>query len=233
MRKWLVLATLFLAANPLSAQNPPATPLLPKEAFQQADGEAAWIEHFDGVTLKGWKTSGDVTIKDGLLLVGGAGKGKLELKVPLGEQFKILMECRYDGPTRPMLLIETRGFFSGGMSASTLHGPWDVWMELLVVGNTRDGQVTITEYFRIAEKGPASGGDYGGSGTPSVSIEVPAGVTMTIKRIRVQTTQPAGLGGVFLVLGGLMAALTLLAALGWYLRRRRATSGTSVAPPLS
>lgn len=227
MSKWLILGAFLLAANPLSAQNPPATPLLPKEAFQQADAEATWGEHFDGATLKGWQPGGEVTIKDGLLVVGGARKGTLHLKVPLGEQFKILMECRYEGPTPPYLELETRGFLSGGKTASTLHGPRAVWMDLLLVGTTRDGRVTMTEYYRTRDKEPTGAFTYGGLGAPSVRLEVPAGVTLTIRKIRLQTAPPAGLGRVFMALGGLMAALTLLAVIGWFLRRRRRHATTA------
>src|SRR5262245_65449985 len=221
----MILGALFLATNPLCAQNPPAPApkeaLWPKEAFQEADGDAAWVEHFDGVTLQGWQPEGDVTIKDGALVVGGARGGKFRLKVPLGDRFKVLLECRYDGPSTPLIRFETRTFMSGGISVSSLHGPGAAWMDLLLVGQDHDGQFTLTEYYRTGDKGPASGGGYGGRGTASLSIEVPAGTTMTIRRLRVQTTPPAGLGGVFLALGGLAAALTLLAILGWWLRRRR------------
>jgi hypothetical protein len=43
-----------------------------------------WILLFDGETTFGWKTDGDVTVKDGALHVGGEKPGSAELTTPLG-----------------------------------------------------------------------------------------------------------------------------------------------------
>ena len=55
-----------------------------------------------------------------------------------------------------------------------------------------------------------------------MSLDVPAGTTLTIRRIRLQTTAPpASAAGVFIALGVLALVILLVIAGGWYLHRRQ------------
>lgn len=65
----LSLALTFLAATAFADEKAKPNTLTAKEI---ADG---WILLFDGETTFGWKTEGDVTVKDGMLVLKGGDKG--------------------------------------------------------------------------------------------------------------------------------------------------------------
>src|SRR3954469_24196464 len=88
MRTTLLAAFLFLAAARSAHAQDKAKPntLTPKEI---ADG---WILLFDGETTFGWKTEGDVKIKEGsLVLTGGESGATLTSTLTLAS-YEVLLE---------------------------------------------------------------------------------------------------------------------------------------------
>jgi hypothetical protein len=66
MRRCLTLLALFAVGAVRAADLPKPNTLTPEEF---ADG---WVQLFDGETLFGWKTDGDVKMKDSVLTIGGS-----------------------------------------------------------------------------------------------------------------------------------------------------------------
>ncbi len=58
-----------------------------------------WILLFDGETTFGWKTEGDVTVKDGILTVGGKNGGSIETTTSFGHS-EVFFEFTVDGDAR-------------------------------------------------------------------------------------------------------------------------------------
>ena len=158
MTRFLALIAVLFFANPLPAQE------AAKQAFTDADKEAAWQELFDGVTLKDCEVLGGSHIKDRALVLVGGANSKLRLKAPLGDQFKLLIECRVDGPSMPSLVFETSTFLSRGASGGTLSGNPGEWRELLLVGKTAPGGRAVLDAYdrKLGDKPAHGGGKYGG-----------------------------------------------------------------------
>ena len=218
MSRSIALISLVLFTPGLIAQE------AAKQAFAEADKEKAWSEHFDGVTLKEWEAAGAVQIKDGLLILGGPGTTTLRQKGSLGPKFKILIECRNDGPQMLEWRPETRSMLSRGSSGGSLNIKPGEWTELLIVGRTHaHGHVVITEQQRVVGelKGPESSGEFGVSGNPTIFLDVPPGGKLTIRRIRVDVaTGRDSSAGLFIALGVLAFIILFVTGLGWFLRRR-------------
>lgn len=79
----LALAICFISSFVSAAE--PANSLTPKEI------EEGWIMLFDGETTFGWKTEGDVQVKDGTLIIGGEKSGSIASSTALS-----LADIRYD-----------------------------------------------------------------------------------------------------------------------------------------
>lgn len=233
----LIVAAIVLALGPrLAAQNLPgaAAPPAPKDAFALADQETDWRVDFDGVTLSDWRATGEVKIKDGMLILGGTRSAKLQLNKLLGPRFKVFLECRVDGPVMPTIAFTTRGILSGGATSSSLHAHAGSWADVLLVGRTNErDMLLIDEYRRRAGTPPDRRGGFGIGGAPLLSLEIPAGTTLSIRKIRVQRPPPGDTTqSLFLGLGALMGAVTLIVAVGWLLQRwRRPRVAAPSAPP--
>ena len=198
--------------------------------FADADKEQNWSEHFDGTTLKDWQATGAAQIKDDLLILGGPGTTMLQLKAPLGTKFKILIACKSDGPISPNLRLDTREMLSKGSSAGSINFKPGEWTELLLIGGPDDqGRVMLDVFDRsIADKKTRGQGQYGGRGTPSISLEVPPGGNLTVRRIRLEAGIPAASSaGLFVALAVLGFVILSIIAGGWLLSRREPKS----APP--
>jgi hypothetical protein len=81
----LCLALILIAVPAFADEKGKPNTLTPKEI---ADG---WILLFDGETTFGWKTEGEVNVKDGMLVIGGKGKGSAEITLECGR-----CECKFD-----------------------------------------------------------------------------------------------------------------------------------------
>ncbi len=78
--RWMGAVALVCIAAAVQGMGPvrAAETLTPEEI---AEG---WVLLFDGESTFGWKTEGDVSVKEGLLHVGGEKPGAVELTTPLG-----------------------------------------------------------------------------------------------------------------------------------------------------
>jgi len=203
------------------------------KVFADADKEADWIELFDGATIKDLQIDGVFSIKDGTLELGGGRQTSLQIKAPLGDKFKLLLECRFDGPTTPTLRLKTRSFLDQGESGGSIFGIAGQWQEYLyirreVVGEGRSTMDTFTR--KVGDKTIQSTGQMGGSGTPTLSWDVPAGTTLAIRRMRLQTTASPTSSGVYGALIVLTLVILAIAGLGWFLNRRRVGSTAGAEP---
>src|SRR5262245_28429370 len=221
MVRLLAIVAILVLADTVRAQD---------KHFADADKEQNWSEHFDGKTLKDWQATGAVQIKDDLLILGGPPTTTLQLQAPLGKKFKILIECKSDGPASPTLRFETREMLSKGSTAGSILLKPGEWTELLLVGGPDDqGRVMLDVFERsVTDKKTRGQGQFGGRGTPSVSLEVPPGGNLTIRRIRLESGVPAASpAGLFIALAVLGFVILSIIAGGWLLSRREPKS----APP--
>ncbi len=221
-RVFITIAVFFvlLSATSLRAQDA-------AKVFEDAEKEAAWGELFDGATIDNLQIDGVFSIKDGVLILGGARQTKLQLKAPLGDQFKLVLECRFDGPAPPSTRLATRSFLAHGESGMSMPGTSGQWQELLYIRKKDEAQdrfMMEALHRKVGDKAVSGGGQFGGSGIPSLSWDVPAGTTLTIRKIRLQTTPLPGSSGLYMALIVLTLVLVAVAALGWFLNRRRPAS---------
>lgn len=225
MVRLLTVAALFGFASTLWAQDRG-----PEAAFADADKNIAWREDWDGAaeTLQHWQVSGGMQVKDGLLVLDGPRQTVLKTKTPLGNRFKILVECRTSGALK--FMVQTRELFSGGSSSTQFDITPGAWGEILLVGQPdQRGAASVNAYFRIlSDKKTFNFSQYGtGQGSPTLSLEVPPGGSLEVRRIRVQSEAPPENSGTLfvplIVLGGVLAGIM---ALGWFLNRRK-SSGES------
>jgi hypothetical protein len=195
--------------------------------FEEVEKQAAWTDVFDGATIDNLQIDGVFSIKDGVLILGGGRQTRLQIKTPLGDEFKLLLECRFDGPAAPSVRLATRSFLAQGESGMSMVGTSAEWQEMLYIRKKDPGRGTFamdTLTRKVADKAIQSAGGIGGSGTPTLSWDVPAGTTLTIRKMRLQTNAPVNSSG---GLYGALIVLTLvilgIAGLGWFLNRRRSS----------
>src|SRR5947209_12088919 len=81
-------------ASPATAAEKPKPPMICPE-----DIAKGWILLFDGETTYGWKTEGSVSVKDGVLKVGGEKAGAVETTTAFNRG---LVRCttRQNGPAK-------------------------------------------------------------------------------------------------------------------------------------
>jgi hypothetical protein len=214
-----ILALIAVLAFPLVVRAQDAA-----KVFADADKETDWIELFDGATIKDLQIDGVFNIKDGALELGGARQTRLRIKAPVGDQFKVLIECRFDGPVTPSLRLAIRSLMAKGESGTSMAGTAGQWQEVLYIRKEVAGQGRFamdTLCRKVSDKAIQSAGQIGGTGTPTLSWEVPAGTTLTIRRMRLQTTAPPTSSGLYGALIVLTLVILGIAGLGWFLNRRR------------
>lgn len=180
MPRLLPLLLVLLLAGPAAAADPKPAALTAKEA---ADG---WLLLFDGESLFGWKTEGDVTAKDGAIVVNGDGKGKLRSAVQFPAPVEILAEWKWTGPGGALF-----GF--GGQAATVPAGAWAEHRMKVVWDGTLFRSATATR--------PPGGVDWvagiesaGGLVDGAVYVDVPAGSVASIRSVKVR---PLGLRPLF------------------------------------
>jgi hypothetical protein len=138
MPRALPLLLALLAAGPASAADPKPNALTPQEV---ADG---WLLLFDGESTFGWKTEGDVAVKDGAIVVGGSGEARLRSVAEFPAPVEVVAEWKWAG--------EGVGFFGFGGTGSTIPG--DRWTEHRIIV-TPDGAE-----FRSESKTRLPGGEW-------------------------------------------------------------------------
>jgi hypothetical protein len=217
MKRWLVIVV-FLDSTCLAwgQDRPAGTPVL--------------VEQFDGKELHGWKIDGESKIEGGAVIIGGKAESRMHLAEPLGDQFKVILEYKYAG-----LPPFSWQFKSGEPPNRNFFHDAPIWTELVMTRERAGALFALPAKYTIRQLG----GSLTGSGSlsapsgpiPTFELIVPAGATLTIRRIALQTTPP-GEGG-----GGLWAALIVLTlvlggivALGWFFKRRGAAAPRAVGP---
>lgn len=198
-------------------------------AQDRPGGEPALIEQFDGKKLQGWEIDGESKIENGALVIGGKAEARLRLKEPLGSEFKVILEYKYAGPEFSVQ------FKAGQPPDQNLFHQTLNWTEVVMTRERFGASLGLPVNYKLRQLG----GPLTGSGSlsapsgqlPALELIVPAGATLTIRRLALQTTPP-GEGG-----GGLWAALIVLAlvlggivALGWFLKRRGAAAPPADVP---
>ena len=182
----------------------------------------AWSEQFIGKTLQGWEIDGDTKIEDGVLIVGGKIETKLRCVVPLGNRFELRLECMYSGFQRPQLHFET----SAPFWQRELTGAPRAWGEFIVKRTRTDlgfGHQMVQSFRHLEVTGHHTSTVPPGSGDiRELAFIIPAGQTMSIRRIALQTT-PAGAdpGGLWAPLLVLVLVLLGIMTLGWFLNRNK------------
>jgi hypothetical protein len=194
-----------------------------EEQFAAAEKESDWIDLFDGATIKDCRVEGVHTVKDGLLVVGGATRSTLSVDLQRGQPFKILIEYRPDG-LGPMLRTEHREFLGGGSSGTSLYGQVGEWTEVLLIGDADQQRHPGVRVFHreAAKHGVAGSTSLGGMGTVKVTLETPPGTTLSIRRFSLQAKRPTdSSGGLAIALIVLVCVLLAILVLGWLLHRRK------------
>jgi hypothetical protein len=169
MRTALSVAVVLGLAAPAAAQPKPA--LTPREA---ADG---WIMLFDGETTFGWKTEGDVKVDGGLLVVRGAGGGKITSAVQFPVPVEIVSEWKWTGTEGAVLGL-------GGQGSSIPAGQWTEHHLTIVPDGVGYRSSTRT---RVAGGDWVAGiGAYGGLGDRTVSTDVLKGAVASFRSIKLR-----------------------------------------------
>jgi len=196
-------------------------------------GRAALVDQFDGKELHGWEIDGEGKIEGGFIKLGGAAEAKLRLLTPLGDHIRLRLEYQLGaGPGMPALHWEADGNTQGvfGFSAK------GQWMELDATGQ-RNG--FWGQYRLNLADGKIPGPNEGNSGMFAdvggrvcrFAIHVPAGASLTIRKIALGTTAPPPTtrspGFAIVVMALLLAGVI---ALGWLLNRRRGASSAAAKP---
>jgi hypothetical protein len=196
--------------------------------------EPGWIEQFDGTKLDGWGWEGESSIVDKTLVLGGAKPTGLWLKTPLGERFKLRLEYKWDGAASPRLSYGSAGSFGGRrpFSDGNLPSRAGSWMAYRIEGQP----VPEAGGYRVEHSHEGGGGSGTHGGVTEINfleIHIPAGTTLSIRRVQLQTDRPpdsAEEGGSLVIpLLVLSSIIFGVIAWGWY-RNRRAISLPPVPP---
>jgi hypothetical protein len=211
MPRILAIALLFAVAADLGAQpNMPELPFPQVEQFSVKDG-----------ALRGWAvTQGASNPGPEGISLGGKDATKVELTTPLGEQWRLEVEYKIASVGgSPMLQ------WDAGRSWQ-LPQAGDRWVQLTITCNSRGGwsRSYWLNYSHQSDGSSGSGGLAGGSGqVRSLAINVPAGSTMVIRRLALQTSPPVvkDTSGLYIGIGVLVGCIFAVMAFGWFLNRRR------------
>ena len=95
-----MLASVTMLLSPLFVAAPDDKPVLSKEEIAQG-----WVMLFDGATTFGWKTTGDVTVENGELVIGGSKESGIDCTTTFGAG-KFRVEYRIDETPAGSLLNE-------------------------------------------------------------------------------------------------------------------------------
>lgn len=212
---------LQLAVTPAIVAQPAAI------AIADADKEAGWIDHFDGVSITGWEIFGPVVKQpDGTILLGGSDMTRLRLTAPLGEHFKLRLELKVAGAS-PMIAIVRQGLFEGGGGTFSMPGPRNEWCDYLFWNAPAEGIRTQLHMFQAAPLATSESVISAGN-VPIRQFELifPAGAPVHLRKLRLQTTPPPESTGLVVPFVALGAVLASIMALGWFLQRRRTRRST-------
>jgi len=183
-------------------------------------GEPALIEQFDGKKLQGWEIDGESKIESGALVIGGKAEARLRLKEALGTGFKVNLEYKYAGPAPFSWQFEAgqppnRNFFHDAPT----------WTEVVMTRQDAGALFALPVKYVLRElNGPLTGrGSLSARAgrLPTMELIVPAGATLTIRRIALATTPPGeGDGRWWIPLTILALILAGVVGVGWFLKRR-------------
>ena len=189
-------------------------------AQDRPGGEPALIEQFDGKKLQGWEIDGESKIENGALVIGGKAEARLRLKEALGSGFKVILEYKYAGPAAFSWQFEAglppnRNFFHD----------MPTWTEVVMMRQDAGAFFALPVKYELRERnGPLTGNgslSAPAGRLPTMELIVPAGATLTIRRLALMTTPPGeGGGGWWVPLTILAVILAGVVALGWFLKRR-------------
>jgi hypothetical protein len=214
----LVAAAAGLAwAAPLAAQ-PHA--LTPDETAQ------GWALVFDGSTTSGWTIDGDVTVENGVLVIGGAKATRARVETLLGRNYEMRFEYRAEGGL-PNVRVESSRLLGKGYVSTTLgRASRNEWIEAVFEGRYDP----VKDVRTVTEKTRAPGepifdtrGVGGGTGdrVAKIGFEVPAGSKLFIRSAKVRTDAVDSLG-VWLLLTAGLGIVILLAAVAFLRSKRKA-----------
>jgi hypothetical protein len=193
-------------------------------AFPDLHAEPGWIEQLTKGGLQDWTTEGEEKGDPDGWALGGTRPAKMTLNLPVGDQFKVWLEFKLSGggATPPMVNLAMPG------STSTVPLPYHTaggWMNVVIVCQRDQGR-GHTLMARYVVEGAARGSVVLSSGVErldSIGFSVPAGATMTLRRVRLQNSpriaapDSSDVLTPLLLLGGVLAAVM---ATGWWLNRR-------------
>jgi hypothetical protein len=181
MRSLLCLGLLFTIAISALAGDTTPPRLSPKEI---AEG---WISLFDGETGFGWKVEGgQVTVRDGVLLVGGDKATQLFTTTEFGPG-ELRIECRWKGKEKPTLFVRGKDV----PALSTVVSP-DSPPPLVVPGFPGEWSQLKIISEKATQQGWLKSKDRGSTwslGAPDPArgkhgFKIPAGTTVEIRRFQ-------------------------------------------------
>jgi hypothetical protein len=196
-----------------------------ERVFPDFHAEPGWIDQLTKGGLQDWTTDGEEKGDSAGWMLGGKGPARMTLNLPLADEFKVWLEFKFNGAgvDRPVVEVSMPGRTSTPPLPFNTAGEWMNVVLICQRGPGGRGHVLTAHY--ALEHSPrgnvilSSGGDR----LDSIGFSIPAGATMTLRRVRFQNSpHSAGpdrsdLVMPLLLLGG---ALIAVMAAGWWLNRR-------------
>lgn len=224
MRILLASCTFMLALAAARAEEKHNT-LTPEQA---ADG---WRLLFDGGSTEGLRTQGNVTVKDGILIVGGNVASRVGPKDSTPGEFEWQLEYRVTGPGSVSVLREQSAAFSNMTSSQPLSQPpgdseaWQV-LRLTVRINRQNGTRDLTIHRDGASKqSPIVTNHLPGDMSLAVGLQVQPGTQLHLRNVILKADPPSQteLYWLYVMVGGLVAVVIALVLFAyWRSARRRA-----------
>lgn len=231
-----IVATVFLLlfVSTLPAQEAKHNTLTPEEAAQ------GWILLFDGENPIELLIDGEWEVADGVLVIGGKGPSRVEVKPRLSSHFELRLEYRTEGAKyinvktaykKGSFFGRSSGFSSTGLERQSKDKT--EWIEIIFNGNydpKTDRRSIDSKCRAVGEVGFTKQGHGGGLGEQNTifSFEVPAGSKFFLRNIKLKSdpVEAEPTDPLWLILSGLVA---LLAILGLFLliRLRRKSRTTT------
>jgi len=220
MRAVLVAAAVLLIGPPRLQAQPGGN------NGDQAPNEPGWVDQLGPGGLVGWDVrGGQIMDQDGVHL-GGPSPTIARLLTPLSEEFKLFMEYQSPDPQSIRVRFYHHGMFSGGFTDMRLApGSAGQWVELTIAGAPRPGGGYNVIHDERHSSGASKSSATHGDAIDWIEIEVPAGQTMAIRRLRLLSTAATS-GGQSVIPALAILAVFLLGVmgLGWFVNRRRRTA---------
>jgi hypothetical protein len=161
----LVFAAIVLWLNADQDQGPVNT-------LSQTEAADGWLLVFDGETIKGWDVQGEVTVRDGLLILGGNQVASATTTESF-EAFELRFDYRFESGQEGMLEMKRQGSGSHyGLGQLTPRpGVWNRATYTRGNGTTSlQCEPSRKPLFQLASLGPVRGA--GGTGPIPVTFTV-------------------------------------------------------------